>query len=92
MDSSDDALTGGLNSSDSRMTIEDSENGPIIVLTLKFSRSSRVFSDSGNESTGALTLNSSLVLSATGQSRRQDMQNQTISAQYQSLSIYYSSM
>lgn len=75
MDSSDDALTGGLNSSDSRMTIEDSENGPIIVLTLKFSRSSRVFSDSGNESTGALTLNSSLVLSATGQSRRQDMQN-----------------
>ena len=77
MDSSDDALTGGLNSSDSRMAIEDSD---IEVLTLKFSLPSLIFSDSGNESTVAQTLNSSLVLSAIGLSGQQDVQNQTILA------------
>ena len=50
------------------MAIEDSENGSIVVSTLKFSLPSPIFSDSGNESTVALTLNSSLVLLAIGQS------------------------
>ena len=60
--------------------MERFENGSIVASILKFSQSSPVFSDSGNESTVELTLNSSLVLSATGQSRRQDVQKQTISA------------